>query len=144
MVKPLQIPYGRDRTHQVDVTQTYETNVVSHKRVSEETCRTYFKTTFARESQLDYRLLRDGQWEPHAIKTQGLTTFQKNLWTSGPKAESKWTMCNSRNWEKRKFSGGPTAKTLCPQCRGPGSIPGQGTWCLMLQWNSRSPRATVK
>ena len=31
MVKPLQISYGRDRTHQVDVTQTYETNVVSQK-----------------------------------------------------------------------------------------------------------------
>ena len=31
------------------------------------------------------------------------------------------------------FPGGPTAKTLCSQCRGPGLIPDQGTGSHMLQ-----------
>ena len=36
----------------------------------------------------------------------------------------------------RDFPGGPIAKTLSSQCRGPGSIPGQGT--------RQTPRATTK
>ena len=33
----------------------------------------------------------------------------------------------------RAFPGGPVAKTLCSECRGSGSIPGQGTGSHMLQ-----------
>ena len=33
----------------------------------------------------------------------------------------------------RDFPGGPVAKTLCSQCKGLGSIPGQGTRAHMLQ-----------
>ena len=33
----------------------------------------------------------------------------------------------------RDFPGGPVAKTPCSQCRGRGSIPGQGIRFLMLQ-----------
>ena len=36
----------------------------------------------------------------------------------------------------RDFSGGPVVKTLHFQCRGPGSIPGQGTRSCMLQLRS--------
>ena len=43
-------------------------------------------------------------------------------------------------WEKqlkklhRDFPGGPVAETLSSQCRGPGSIPGQGTRSHTTQW----------
>ena len=40
------------------------------------------------------------------------------------------------------FFGGPVAKTLCSQCRGLGSIPGQGTGFHMLQL--KIPSATAK
>ena len=33
----------------------------------------------------------------------------------------------------RDFPGGPVAKTLCSQCKGLGSIPGQGARAHMLQ-----------
>ena len=33
----------------------------------------------------------------------------------------------------RAFPGGPVAKTLCSQCRGPGSISGQGTRSYVSQ-----------
>ena len=47
------------------------------------------------------------------------------------------------------FPGGPVAKTLHSQCRGPGSIPDQGTRSHMLQLRSSMPqlkilRATTK
>ena len=32
----------------------------------------------------------------------------------------------------RDFLGGPVAETLCPQCRGLGSVPSQGTRSYML------------
>ena len=40
----------------------------------------------------------------------------------------------SQSWD---FPGGPVAKTLSSQCRGPGSIPGQGTRSHMPQWRSK-------
>ena len=51
----------------------------------------------------------------------------------------------------RDFSGSPVAKTPCSQCRGPGSIPGQGTRSHMPPLSSKVqmlqlkiPRATTK
>ena len=50
-----------------------------------------------------------------------------------------------KNYKSRNglgdFSGGPAARTMCSQGRGPGSIPGQGTRFHMLQ--QKTPRATA-
>ena len=40
---------------------------------------------------------------------------------------------NKQNTNWRDFPGGPVGKTLCSQCRGPGSTPAQGTRSHMPQ-----------
>ena len=44
------------------------------------------------------------------------------------------------SWE---FPGGPVAKTPCCQCRGLGSIPGQGTRSHMLQLRVPVPKLKI-
>ena len=45
----------------------------------------------------------------------------------------------------RDFPGGPVAKTLCSEYRGPGSIPGQGTGSLVAEHAAtKSPHAAAK
>ena len=41
------------------------------------------------------------------------------------------------------FPGGPIDKTPCFQCRGPGSIPGQGTRSHMLQLRVRTQQLKI-
>ena len=41
------------------------------------------------------------------------------------------------------FPGGPVAKTLRSQCRGPGLIPGQGTRSHLLQLRAHIPQLNI-
>ena len=50
----------------------------------------------------------------------------------------------SINKNSRDFPGGPVAKTLSSQCRGPGSIPGQGARSHMLQLRPRAAKLKKK
>ena len=51
-----------------------------------------------------------------------------------------WRKDSTQNIVRGDFPGGLVAKTLCFQCRGPGSFPGQGTRSHMLQLRPSSAR----
>ena len=55
-----------------------------------------------------------------------------------------WPSCPSINMPRSCFSGGPVAKTSHSQCRGPGLIPGQGTWSQMPQLRVCMPQLTLE
>ena len=55
-----------------------------------------------------------------------------------------WKECWNRKMTLGGFPGGPVAKTPGSQCRGPGSIPGQGTRSQMQQLSSPAVTKTQR
>ena len=92
-------------------------------------------------------------WRAHSF-TQNYLRWLSHLFSAGiltlPESllPDIYIICSLTSFLIRRtfqdFPGGPVAKTLCSQCRGPGSIPGQGTRAHMLQLKDPEDLACCK